>query len=79
MVYVRGLDHEDLTPFIEKVVFVLHDSFPNNVRSVEKHPFVLEEMGWGEFEILIKIHFKQEYSKFSVNLSHMLKVESENS
>lgn len=74
MVYVRGVNHEDLSPFIEKVVFVLHDSFNNNVRAVNNHPFVLEEIGWGQFEILIRIHFKGEYSSQVVQFSHMLKV-----
>lgn len=74
MVYIRGEQNEDLSAFIDKVVFILHDSFSNNVRTIDKHPFVLEESGWGQFEILVKIHFKGEYSNMTVGFPHLLKV-----
>ncbi len=31
-VYVRGVYNEDISYFVKKVVFVLHDSFPNPTR-----------------------------------------------
>ena len=33
----------------------------------------MEETGWGQFEILIRIHFKNEYSAYPVEIGHMLK------
>lgn len=33
--------------------FVLHDSFKDNKRSIRKPPFVIQETGWGEFDIKI--------------------------
>jgi len=42
--------------------------------AVKEFPFQLEEIGWGQFEILIRIHFKAEYSVYPVEIAHMLKV-----
>ena len=55
--YVRGIGNEDLSYLIEKVVFHLHSSFQNPIKEIYKPPFEIQEVGWGEFEILIRIHF----------------------
>ncbi|KAK6461004.1 chromatin modifying complex protein [Scheffersomyces coipomensis] len=47
----------DLTPLIKKVTFKLHETYENPVRSIEKPPYQVTESGWGEFEIIIKLHF----------------------
>ena len=44
-VYVRGVENEDLSYFIKKVVFYIHDSFASPVRVIEKSPFELTEIG----------------------------------
>mmetsp|Transcript_5862 Transcript_5862/g.20437 ORF Transcript_5862/g.20437 Transcript_5862/m.20437 type:complete len:121 (-) Transcript_5862:2958-3320(-) len=59
-VYVRGADNEDLSIYIDKVVFSLHPSFHNHVREVTQVPFELSETGWGEFEITITIHWRSD-------------------
>jgi len=51
------LDNVDLTPLIKKVTFKLHETYENSVRSVESPPYEVTETGWGEFEIIIKLHF----------------------
>ncbi|ABN65875.1 yeast chromatin modifying complex protein [Scheffersomyces stipitis CBS 6054] len=51
------LNNIDLTPLIKKVTFKLHETYENPVRSIEKPPYQVTETGWGEFEIIIKIHF----------------------
>jgi YEATS domain-containing protein 4 len=48
----------DLSLFIDKVVFSLHPSFPKPTRVVTSAPFEVVEFGWGEFEINIQIFFK---------------------
>ena len=58
--------------FIKKVVFTLHPTFTQNIRTVEKYPFEIQEEGWGEFEIGIKIHFVDSSEK-PVELFHLLK------
>lgn len=52
------LDNIDLTPLIKKVTFKLHETYESPVRTVEKPPYQVTETGWGEFEIIIKIHFQ---------------------
>lgn len=51
------LDDIDLTPLIKRVTFKLHETYENPVRSIESPPYQVTETGWGEFEIIIKIHF----------------------
>lgn len=51
------LDNVDLTPLIKRVTFKLHETYENPVRSIEHPPYQVTETGWGEFEIIIKIHF----------------------
>lgn len=47
----------DLTPLIKKVTFKLHETYDTPVRAIEQPPYQVTETGWGEFEIIIKIHF----------------------
>ena len=44
-VYVRGAQNEDLSYFIQKVVFYLHDSYGEPVRVIDHAPFELTEEG----------------------------------
>eukprot|EP00897_Mesotaenium_endlicherianum_P001725 jgi/Mesen1/1580/ME000134S00706 len=77
MVYVRSATNDNLAPLIKKVVFQLHESFPNPTRVVDTWPFELHESGWGEFEIGITIHFHSDTSDKPldpVELSHNLKL-----
>ena len=57
-VFVRGVGEEDsLEGVVEKVVFVLHPTFPNPVRVVySPAPLELMEEGWGEFDIQVQLH-----------------------
>eukprot|EP00808_Paulinella_micropora_P015446 g60265.t1 len=72
-VYVRGLDNEDMSYFIKRVSFTLHESFKNHIRSVETPPFQVTEMGWGEFDIKIQIFF-HDLRESPVSLTHHLKL-----
>lgn len=51
------VDDVDLTPLIKRVTFKLHETYDSPVRLIEKPPYQVTETGWGEFEIIIKIHF----------------------
>ena len=72
-VYVRGVNNENISNFIKSVQFTLHTSFLNNVRVINKWPFELYEMGWGEFDIKIKIELIDESIK-PIELTHSLKL-----
>ena len=71
--YVRGLNNEDLSYFVKKVVFQLHPSFPDPVKVIEKYPFEIHQTGWGEFSIDIKIFFNDPAEK-PVDMTHFLKL-----
>ncbi|KAJ3516813.1 hypothetical protein NLJ89_g891 [Agrocybe chaxingu] len=69
---VGGAD--DLSYFIKRVSFKLHDTYPNPSRNVDKSPFELTETGWGEFEIQIRITFVTESGEKAATLYHHLKL-----
>lgn len=78
LVYVRGPNDEDLSTFIEKVMFSLHPSFAVPIRGrlyatnifgviqcseITEPPFEVSEFGWGEFEAGIRLFFKDSNEK----------------
>ncbi|KAF4619139.1 hypothetical protein D9613_004930 [Agrocybe pediades] len=69
---VGGAD--DLSYFIKRVTFKLHDTYPNPSRNIDKAPFELTETGWGEFEIQIRITFVPESGEKAITLYHHLKL-----
>lgn len=72
-VYLRSYNNEDMSSYIKKVSFRLHDSYANFNRIVTQPPYEVSETGWGEFEVIIKIHFVDP-SERAVTLYHMLKL-----
>jgi len=56
--YVKGVDKADISSYIEKIVFNLHESFPKPKRTFKEPPFVLKESGYAGFILPIDIHFK---------------------
>jgi YEATS domain-containing protein 4 len=56
--YLRGLNNEDLSTCIQKVVFQLHPSFAQPIREYTHPPYEVTEKGWGEFEAQIRIYWK---------------------
>ncbi|CAI1682143.1 hypothetical protein SEUBUCD646_0N02120 [Saccharomyces eubayanus] len=73
-IFVRGPQNEDISYIIKKVVFKLHDTYPNPLRSIEAPPFELTETGWGEFDINIKIYFVEEANEKLLNFYHRLRL-----
>lgn len=73
-VYVKPFDEkEDMSSFIKKVQFKLHESYSDALRTVTKPPYEVTETGWGEFEIIIKIYFVDAAER-PVTLYHLLKL-----
>lgn len=72
-VYIKPYNKEDISKYIKKVSFKLHESYPVNVRLLTKPPFEISETGWGEFELVIKIYFHDPNER-PVTLYHMLKL-----
>jgi transcription initiation factor IIF auxiliary subunit len=67
---------------LKDVVWKFYSSIYNNILSklndnfleVTTFPFEIHEVGWGEFEIGIQIHFHNEYQK-PIEITHLLKVD----
>ncbi|CAN4122485.1 unnamed protein product [Withania somnifera] len=72
--YVRSATNEDLSVVVKRVVFQLHSSFNNPTRVVDNPPFELSESGWGEFEIVITLHFHTDVCDKPLHLYHHLKL-----
>lgn len=72
--YVRG---EDIGQYVSKVVFTLHDSFREHIMVVHKPPFCITRAGWGQFDIMVTIHFFDP-SEEPISKSHFLKLYHDN-
>jgi transcription initiation factor IIF auxiliary subunit len=72
--FVRSPDGSCLSPFLKSVVFVLHNSFTNHRRVVTQPPYCVTEVGWGEFEIQIELHYKDEAEEQPTHLNHFLRL-----
>ncbi|KAL8999518.1 MAG: hypothetical protein Q9188_005868 [Gyalolechia gomerana] len=66
--------HPDLSYFVKKISFKLHETYTNSLRVVEAPPFEVTETGWGEFEVQIKIHFVPEANEKPQTIWHHLKL-----
>jgi len=72
-VYVKPYKNEDMSAYIKKVHFKLHESYANANRMVTKPPYEVTETGWGEFEVVIKIYFIDPNER-PVTIYHLLKL-----
>ncbi|KAH6998607.1 yeats family-domain-containing protein [Ilyonectria sp. MPI-CAGE-AT-0026] len=76
-VFVKGLDDTDITYWLRRVQFKLHESIPNYVRMVEGeagNPFLVSETGWGEFDITIKLYYVNDSGEKPQTLYHYLRL-----
>lgn len=71
--FVRGANNEDLSTFVSKVAFSLHDSFADPVRIVTEAPFEVTEVGWGEFGAKIRIFFKDP-AELPLDFTHLIRL-----
>lgn len=75
--FVKGVDDTDITYWLKRVQFKLHESYrdgPRMVDGVQGKPFVISETGWGEFEIAIKMHYVADSGEKPHTVYHMLKL-----
>jgi hypothetical protein len=72
--YVRGVRPEiDVSAWVARVEFRLHESFAVPVRAVTAPPFQVTERGWGEFEVGIKVFFADPQEE-PVHFVHQLRL-----
>ncbi|KAK2709684.1 hypothetical protein QYM36_013381 [Artemia franciscana] len=72
-VYLKPFVNEDMSLYIKKVHFKLHESYANPNRIISSPPYEVTETGWGEFEIVIKIWFNDPNER-PVTVYHILKL-----
>jgi YEATS domain-containing protein 4 len=68
------VNDEDISYWLKKVQFKLHETYAQSVRTIEAPPFDVTETGWGEFEIQIKLYFVSESTEKPQTLWHSLKL-----
>lgn len=72
IVYVKFYRNEDMLVYVKKIQFKLYESYGNFLRVVIKFLYEIIEIGWGEFEIIIKIFFIDFNERFVI-LYYLLK------
>lgn len=72
-VYVRPYHNEDISLYVSRVEFRLHDSFYQPVRVLTAPPYEVTETGWGEFDVVIRLSFRDK-SLRPISLVHPLKL-----
>lgn len=75
-VYVRGLDSgPDITTWLKKVQFKLHHTYTDASRTVEAPPFQIQETGYGEFDIELRLYFDSSSGEKAQYRLHRLRLE----
>ncbi|ESO07050.1 hypothetical protein HELRODRAFT_92407, partial [Helobdella robusta] len=72
-VFVKSYANEDMSVYVKKMNFKLHESYANTNRVITRPPYEVTETGWGEFEVIIKIYFNDPNEK-PVTIYHLLKL-----
>lgn len=75
--FVKGVDDTDITYWLKRVQFKLHDSYKDGPRMIEGaygRPFAIHETGWGEFEIAVKMHYVNDSGEKPHTVYHNLKL-----
>uniref|UniRef100_A0A6B2EKX9 Putative transcription initiation factor iif auxiliary subunit n=1 Tax=Phlebotomus kandelakii TaxID=1109342 RepID=A0A6B2EKX9_9DIPT len=70
--FVRGCDNHDISHFVEKVVFNLHESFPKPKRVIKESPYSVKESGYAGFVLSIDIYVKNREDPKKISFSYDL-------
>ena len=63
-----------MTHIIKYITFELHNSFPDPLRDIMHPPYELTETGWGEFDLIVRIHFQDDVQEPPLELFHHLQL-----
>lgn len=57
-------ENEEVLETIDHIIYFLHETFPNPIRTItdKTNKFSLKSRGWGEFEIGIQVFFTNSQS-----------------
>lgn len=74
--YVKGLDGgPDIQTWLKKVQFKLHHTYADASRTVETAPFEVQETGYGEFEVELRLYFDASSGEKAQYRLHRLRLE----
>ncbi|KAI7871346.1 yeats family-domain-containing protein [Spinellus fusiger] len=64
-----------LSALLDRVEYILHPTFANPRRVMNKEPYLLQEKGWGEFDMRIMLYFTRDLADpeivlFDLNFAH---------
>ncbi|WVQ74201.1 hypothetical protein IAR50_003795 [Cryptococcus sp. DSM 104548] len=65
---------DDMSYFIKKVTFKLHETYATPNRVIDKPPFKVSETGWGEFTVALRVQFINESLEKPLNFTHSIKL-----
>ncbi|XP_050668223.1 protein AF-9 [Leptidea sinapis] len=71
-VFVRGQEGAEISHFVDKVVFHLHETFPKPRRVVKEPPFTIKESGYAGFFLPIEIYLKNKDEPKKIKFSYDL-------
>ncbi|XP_043285624.1 protein AF-9 [Venturia canescens] len=71
-VFVRGIDNADISQYVDKVVFHLHETFPKPKRILKEPPYVVKESGYAGFVIPIDVYLKNKDEPRRIQISYDL-------
>ncbi|XP_055715456.1 protein AF-9 isoform X2 [Phlebotomus papatasi] len=74
--FVRGCDNHDISHFVDKVVFNLHESFPKPKRVIKEPPYSVKESGYAGFVLSIDIYVKNREEPKKITFSYDLDLQS---
>ncbi|KAH6938946.1 hypothetical protein HPB50_015070 [Hyalomma asiaticum] len=57
-VFVRGPEGCNIQHFVDKVVFLLHESFPKPKRVIKEPPYQVSESGYAGFNMPVEVYFR---------------------
>uniref|UniRef100_A0A0N5BQG8 YEATS domain-containing protein 4 n=1 Tax=Strongyloides papillosus TaxID=174720 RepID=A0A0N5BQG8_STREA len=76
MIFVKPYLNEDISKYVKKVQFKLHESYENNVIVIENPPYQIHETCWAESEVMIKIFFVDSTEK-PITLYHYVRIKED--
>lgn len=76
-IYVRGCDNADLQHYIDRVVFHLHDTFPNPLRVIKEPPYKVKESGYAGFPLPIDIYLRNNEEPKKIKFVYDLNLQSQ--
>ncbi|XP_050441645.1 protein AF-9 [Adelges cooleyi] len=77
--FVRGADNTDIHFFVDKVVFHLHETFPNPRRIIKEPPYVVKESGYAGFPLPIDIYVRNKDEPRKIRFNYELTLQDKGS